>query len=473
MVQFFKSAIAVALVALSQHAVSHSWIEEIRLIDSNGQFTGAPGYPRAFVSRSKPNFNDRQLVHILPPGGDSMLNKRDVETDGIKPTDKMCRISQREPKQGDGPRLVASPGSMLAVRYLENGHVTLPQNSVRKPEKSGFVYIYGTTQPRNDENFLDVYKQWDETGKGGDGRGRLLAKQPYDDGRCYEVNAGSISMQRQKQYPHKADPLMGMNLWCQNNLRLPSDLPLNSPLTIYWVWVWPTLAGDTEPKQGKAEVYTTCMDIEIKAAPKSRSLEARTDASADLNNQAIPAYVEAMKKQDQPPAQPQAPATPSSPPAAQKAQDKPPVSSQPAATSPPVSSATSAAPSNPIGQAQSVVLAALGDKLVSELAQKLTANLAAATPQNPPSGAPSTQAAQSPTHSAGQNGSAAPSPSSTTTITQSTTSTIGAMAVASAVPSSMDLAQPMLAPSAATSAAPAPKAYKRCMGSCRRSRIFS
>lgn len=463
-----KAAVAAALVALAPVVRPHSWIEELRLIDDNGMFTGAPGYMRGNVNRTRPDFSDRQLVHILPPGGDRMLDKRDFETDGIKPDHFACRISQREAKQLDGPRLVAAPGSMVAARYLENGHISFPQNAVRKPEHAGFVYIYGTTQPKNDEKFLDVFKKWDETGKGGDGRGKLLAKQPYDDGRCYEVNNSPESLKRQKLYPHSPSGRMGQNLWCQNNFKIPNDVPVGSTYSIYWQWSWSTMPGDTEPKQGKAEIYTSCLDIDIRAGAKPRSLEARADGQADVNNQAIPKYVESMKTNQQTPPKTEAPA-PSAQVQQKNAEQKPSSSAQPAATQP-----AQAAPAAPPKKAEDIVLSALGSQLVSQLAQKLTAApQAATTSQNPPPSPAQTQAVQ---QSGNVNAQKAPSPvpSSTTTITQAVTSTIG-MNVANTVPASMNLGQPMMGPDSINtpSSNQAPKAYKRsCQGACRRTRIF-
>ena len=108
------------------------------------------------------------------------------------------------------PRLQAAPGNMVALRYqgklviestrcytnanklTENGHVTLPQNGLRKPEKGGKVYLYGTTHPKDDEKFLDVFQKWNEAGTGGDKRGRLLAVQNYDD----------VSITKLPYFPH-------------------------------------------------------------------------------------------------------------------------------------------------------------------------------------------------------------------------------------------------------------------------------
>ena len=110
----------------------------------------------------------------------------------------------------------------------------LPANQPGKPANRGLVYIYGTTQPKFPELFLDVFGQWNANGTGGDKRGRLLATQAFDDGYCYQVNGGNISISRQAQYPHTANQLMGTNLWCQNDIALPTDVTINEPYTLYW-----------------------------------------------------------------------------------------------------------------------------------------------------------------------------------------------------------------------------------------------
>ena len=194
------------------------------------------------------------MVNLIPPDARPQGNQ-------ILPTDPICKASQQQQTQTSGyGRLQASAGSMLALRYQENGHVTLPQNQLGKPTNRGTVYIYGTIQPKSDDTLLAIHKVWNTAGTGGDKRGKLLATQAYDDGQCYQVNGGQISVARQAQFSHEADPLMGTNLWCQNNLALPTDAPTGKPYTLYWVWDWPT-APKVDPglPNGKEEIYTTCM----------------------------------------------------------------------------------------------------------------------------------------------------------------------------------------------------------------------
>ncbi|KAL6714003.1 hypothetical protein ACLMJK_008497 [Lecanora helva] len=319
--------------------MAHSWIEQMMVISSNGQFTGNPGYARNNTLRTAPGFSDPLMVHILPGAGQPSIEQRDTQpspsdTQGVLPTDPMCKKTQQEQFQSNGsPRLKAAPGDMIALRYEENGHVTLPDNQKGKPKNRGTVYIYGTTQPKQDEKFLDIFGKWTADGSGGDKRGKLLATQDFDDGQCYQVNSGQISTTRQKEFPHTANQLMGANLWCQNDIKLPTDAPNGKPYTIYWVWDWPTLPGaDPARPKGIAEIYTTCMDVDITGTKASRDLESHNledrDApasSGNIGNSAVPKYVKQLAAAPvQQPSQPsaaasQAAAAPAAPPAASSA----------------------------------------------------------------------------------------------------------------------------------------------------------
>lgn len=243
----FHHTISVLLV-LAAFANAHSWVEQLIVIAPNGTFVGTPGYPRGNVLRTAPEFVDTKMDYLIPPG-----DRADVNL--ILPTDKMCKDTQQDQTQTDGsPRLQASAGAAIALRYQENGHVTLPWNQPGKSKDRGTVYVYGTTEPKVDEKFLDVHGSWNWDGTGGDKRGVLLSKQNFDDGRCYQINDGNISMYRQKEYPHQADLLMGADLWCQQDIQLPLNAPSGRPYTLYWVWDWPTAPGvDETYPQGKEE----------------------------------------------------------------------------------------------------------------------------------------------------------------------------------------------------------------------------
>jgi len=226
------------------------------VIAPNGTLAGMPGFARGNVLRSSPGFGDPTMVNLIPPDGRTVNQ--------ILPSDLMCKSTQTSQTQTDGsPRLQAAPGSAVALRYQENGHVTLPDNQPGKPQNRGTVYVYGTTNPSPDDSFLAIHRVWNADGTGGDGRGVLLSTQNFDDGQCYQTNGGTISTQRQAQYGHTFDDLMGNDLWCQQDIQLPSDAPSGKPYTLYWVWDWPTMPGTAGFPDGKQEIYTTCMDVDI------------------------------------------------------------------------------------------------------------------------------------------------------------------------------------------------------------------
>lgn len=271
------------LSVLAVSANAHSWVEELTVIAPNGTFTGSPGYPRGYVSRSAPNFNDGTMTHLLSSTGP--MNLTDVSGD-------MCKDTQKKPTQNEGfGRLQAAAGDAIALRYQENGHVTLPDTQAGKPENRGTVYVYGTTEPKENEQLQTIHKVWNEDGTGGDKRGVLLSVQDFDDGQCYQINGGEISKERQSEFPHEADKVMGADLWCQQDIRLPDDLPSEKLYTLYWVWDWPTARGvDPNLPRGKQEVYTTCMDVLVADKPKPQEpVQAKYADGQSLNSAAVKA----------------------------------------------------------------------------------------------------------------------------------------------------------------------------------------
>ncbi|KAJ5095684.1 hypothetical protein NUU61_005040 [Penicillium alfredii] len=273
----------VLLALFIASADAHSWVEELTVIAPNGTFIGAPGYARGNHRRTDSGFSDTTMTYLIPPGSRANVTQ-------ILPTDKMCKDTQQKQTQTDGsPRLKASAGAAIALRFQENGHVTLPQNQPGKPPNRGTVYVYGTTKPKTDENLLDIHGVWNRKGTGGDKRGILLSKQNFDDGQCYQINPSNISVHRQEKYPHTANQLMGADLWCQQDIRLPAIAPAGKPYTLYWVWDWPTAPGaDPSYPQGKKEIYTTCMDVDVVDTAANRVKVAGGYASdQDINNAAI------------------------------------------------------------------------------------------------------------------------------------------------------------------------------------------
>jgi len=247
---------AIAMAFLGSQALAHSWIEQMHVIDAHGNYTGLPGYPRGYVDRASPGFSDSMMTYLLPPNS--------VGRTRVNPSDLVCKPTQRTPNNNtqNFPSLVARPGNHVAMKYLENGHVTLPQNQLGKPGSAGLVYVYATTTPVVNETLTNVLS-W--TTNNTLSQGRLLTIQNFDDGRCYQINSGSISVARQKKFP---DPIPGQpgsvhEQWCETNIQVPTDAQ-TGPLTVYWVWQWPTMPNaDPGVPNGKDEIYTTCSDFQI------------------------------------------------------------------------------------------------------------------------------------------------------------------------------------------------------------------
>ena len=132
------AAALVAVALLVAPTTQHSWVQELDVIDpKTGTFAGTPGYCRNNSLQSSPGFSDPLMVHILPGLGQPAIEQRDtipaLDTEGIFPNDTMCKHTQETQYQSPGnPRLKASPGDLVALRYQENGHVTLPQNQPGK-----------------------------------------------------------------------------------------------------------------------------------------------------------------------------------------------------------------------------------------------------------------------------------------------------------------------------------------------------
>ncbi|KAL4911794.1 hypothetical protein BDW62DRAFT_196233 [Aspergillus aurantiobrunneus] len=271
----------ILLALLFTSACAHSWVEQLMVIAPNGTFVGSPGYPRGYVPRTDPAFDDTSLTYRLPADGKPEATEADF----------LCMDTQRKQVQTEGsPRLQASAGAAVALRFQENGHVTLPEGQIGKPSNRGTIYVYGTQESKEGEKLLDVHKLWNKDGTGGDGRGVLLAERDFDDGRCYQVNDGEISQRRQAEFPHEADQSMGMDLWCQADIAIPSNTPSGKPYTLYWVWDWPTMPGaDPSLPDGKQEIYTTCMDVDVVDSSDSRmSQNANYNYDQSLNAASIP-----------------------------------------------------------------------------------------------------------------------------------------------------------------------------------------
>ncbi|KAK5086029.1 hypothetical protein LTR16_008139, partial [Cryomyces antarcticus] len=233
-----KAALYALAIFLANNAAGHSWNEQLQVID-NGTFVGDYGYPRGYVARTDPGFTGDSMNYLLPS-----LKSGRIRIDN---TDLLCHPAQRSTTTQPSayPRLQVAPGSFVAMKYLENGHVTLPATQSGKPQAGGPVFVFGTTSPSATEKITDVL-QWTADGSGGDKRGRLLAAQNYDDLRCHQINSGTISQQRQQQFPDRPAGQTtgtGNEQWCETDVQIPTDAKAGGPLTLHWVWQWPTAAG--------------------------------------------------------------------------------------------------------------------------------------------------------------------------------------------------------------------------------------
>lgn len=264
-------------LAILTLCIAHSWVERVNYIFMNGSLSqDNPGYIRGAVPRS-PTFDDHQMQNLLPqPYGRCKP--------ALSNTDRICKDTQTIGNYSEEfPMLVVSPGDYIALQYKENGHITLPSNSPQK-NSSGNIYIYGTSSPSDNDKLLDIHHVWTMDGTGGDGRGRLLAIWPFDDGRCYEKNDGKISSQRQQSYKKDDVPPQGADLWCQADFRIPGDEKVGTNYTVYWVWDWPSIPTEPYPS-GQPEIYTSCMDVEIFSEPTLLDMEYEKDQ--DLNYASI------------------------------------------------------------------------------------------------------------------------------------------------------------------------------------------
>lgn len=265
--------VAICGLALSQSVSAHTWVEQMQVVGPNATLVGDFGYPRGYVARTDPAFTGFSNKWQLP--------SPDTDTGRTRITDSMlvCHPSQRTATYSSQyPQLSVTPGSYVAMKYLENGHVTQPFIPAGKPAGSGTVFIFGTYEPSATETLVDVLS-WTKDGKGGNGKGFLMAAQNYDDGRCHQLNQAPISINRQMSEGNHppGQPTVQLEQWCHSNVRVPTDAPIGATLTTYFVWDWGTGMQTEGAMCGKDEYYTTCSDWkitdkEIAAAPAVHSL---------------------------------------------------------------------------------------------------------------------------------------------------------------------------------------------------------
>ncbi|KAI4615239.1 hypothetical protein J4E83_006966 [Alternaria metachromatica] len=278
-----RRTLIAALVAFPV-AMGHSWIEQMRNINDKGEYVGQYGYPRGYVAKTDKGYNgDTSMNNLVPPLTEgAFISKKTL----------LCHPSQRKPVQSQEkyPRLQAPPGGFVALRYMENGHVTEPANPAHIPgkppvEAGGTIWVYGTTEPKEDEKISTVM-EWTKDGSGGDKRGKLLAVNNYNDGRCYEINNTPTYKERSKEFPAYAfgQAVEGQPgnfaQFCESNVQIPESAELGKPYTLYWTWQWNTRpggvkeGGDDGLPKGKNEWYTTCMDVDVTSPDVALSADA-------------------------------------------------------------------------------------------------------------------------------------------------------------------------------------------------------
>ncbi|KAF2623188.1 hypothetical protein BU25DRAFT_434434 [Macroventuria anomochaeta] len=264
-----------AALAVAPLTMGHTWIEQLRNVNDKGEYVGEYGYPRGMVSKTDTGYTGDSMNWLLPVQPKVFIDE----------TSPLCHTSQTKQEQSSDkyPRLQAVAGGFVAMRYMENGHVTMvdPATGLGKPEKGGTVFVYGTTEPKEDEKLVDVLR-WTQDGSGGDKRGALLATNDFDDGRCYEVNDTPISQERRVSDPNfamgqVADGPGNYPLFCETNAKVPDTAPEGKPYTFYWVWQWNT-APNVDPglPTGKDQYYTTCMDVDVTSADTALTADAES-----------------------------------------------------------------------------------------------------------------------------------------------------------------------------------------------------
>lgn len=206
---------------------------------------------RKLVNPSSPTY-DTEMTYLLPGNERTTLSKDDL----------ICKSAQEQGNQTNGyPALKASPGEVIALRYRENGHIT---KTTADKMTFGAVSVYGTVNSKPADQLSEIHHIWNANNTGGDQRGRLLVRQSFDDGACYELNDSALSMARAAtgQPPH--DALDGTGLACKVEFTLPIDVGKGGLYTVYWVWDWPSNGESTvAPGVTKEQYYTSCLDIQI------------------------------------------------------------------------------------------------------------------------------------------------------------------------------------------------------------------
>ena len=162
-------------------------------------------------------------------------------------------------------------------------------NPIRKPERGGTIYVYGTASPSVNDTLLGVYGAWTADGQGGDKRGRLLAARHFNDGQCYQVNNGEVFRLKQFRAFKEAKDPQGADLQYQSDIRLPFDIPGTGLYTLYWIWDWPTVSALSDGSTSFPEIYTSYMEIKMQDGSllNGRDISFSFENDQDINDRAI------------------------------------------------------------------------------------------------------------------------------------------------------------------------------------------
>ncbi|CAG8980540.1 hypothetical protein HYALB_00002537 [Hymenoscyphus albidus] len=265
---------ALALLLCVTPSQAHTWVEALQLIGSNGAFTGPEGFMRGYIARTDAGFDDRLMTNRFT---------------GPEISDRspMCRQTGDRGDQGVGkqfgkPLLKAAPTDWVAIKYSDNGHVTLPLGP--RPAGNGTIYVYGTKNSLNSDTLLGIHKKWNAAGDGGDKRGKLLATRFYDDGQCHEDSGNPIAVQR------KAAQEGMPRLFCQTDVQLPEDAGTDGLYTLYWVWDY-ALMTDAGAVANQ-EMYTSCMDISMTSQKTTNKIDFKPAKGKGVENTAIKAQLD-------------------------------------------------------------------------------------------------------------------------------------------------------------------------------------
>lgn len=247
-----SSLLVIAALCLLRLSIAHTWVEQLTNVASNGTFVAGLGFIRNFRERGYGEADNEWLIprHAIFVNADDLL----------------CHPAQRTAVQTPGyPRLQVLPNSTIAMRYLENGHVTLPERG--RPKNGGTVFVFGTQDPREDDTLVNVLT-WTRDGSGGDKRGVLLTAQDFDDGRCYQLGQGSVLANERAAQVLNGGVKQTADLACETDVRLPNDMTVGEPFTLYWVWQWPL----NDPG-AHDQYYTSCVDLDVVTSISSERAE--------------------------------------------------------------------------------------------------------------------------------------------------------------------------------------------------------